>query len=122
MERKNFFTQEFYENPNLTLDVMNQMIEGDHVADMDMYQSGTFLFMEVYENDNTKQILVPVICDLEAYKQYNNECFVSDETTQIGLCALQDEHRRIFFKSGKEIMWDKDGGRFVFQDDFLNED
>ncbi len=30
MERKEFFTQEFYENPNLTLDIMNQLVEGDH--------------------------------------------------------------------------------------------
>ena len=122
MERKDFFTQEFYENPNLTLDIMNQLVEGDHVADMDMYQSGTFLFMEVYDNDETKKILAPVISDLETYKEYNNKNYFSDETTQIGLCALFDEHSDVFFKQGKEIMWDNDCRQFVFQDDFMDYD
>ena len=122
MERKDFFTQEFYENPNLTLDIMNQLVEGYHVAGMDMYQSGTFLFMEVYENDDTKKILAPVISVLETYKEYNNKNYASDEPTQIGLCALFDEHSGVFFKKGKEIMWDKDCRQFVFQDDFMDYD
>lgn len=119
MERKNFFTTEFYENPELTLDTLNQLFQTKQVADKDMYQNGTFLYLEVFENDKTKEILSPVISDLEAYKVYNNEGFVSDETTEIGLCALQDEHRRIFYHDGKEIKWDADAERFVFEEDLI---
>ena len=119
METKNFFTTDFYSDPQLTLDVMNKLVESKQVADKDMYQDGTFLFMEVFENDTTKEILSPVISDLEAYKAYNNESFVSDATTEIGLCALQDEHRRIFYPDGKEIKWDADAECFVFEEDLI---
>lgn len=119
MERKDFFTPEFYENPELALDILNQLVQQKQVADQDMYQSGEFLFMEVYENEDTKKILSPVISDLEAYKVYNNESFVSDETTQIGLCALQDEHSRFFrdVEGYKEIRWNAVVREFVFAED-----
>lgn len=119
MERKDFFTQAFYENPELTLDILNQLVQQKQVADQDMYQNGEFLFMEVYENEDTKKILSPVISDLEAYKVYNNESFVSDETTQIGLCALQDEHSRFFrdVEDYKGIRWNAVVREFVFAED-----
>lgn len=119
MKTKNFFTTGFYNDPQLTLDVMNKLVDSKQVANKDMYQDGTFLFMEVFENDTTKEILSPVISDLETYKAYNNEGFVSDETTEIGLCALQDEHRKVFYHDGKEIKWDSDAERFVFEDDLI---
>lgn len=116
METKTFFTVEFYEKPELTLEALDRLVEGKHVASQDMYEGGEFLYMEVYENEDTKQILSPVISDLEAYKAYNNEYFVSDETTQIGLCALVDEYDHSFrdFEGNKEIRWNKDVKAFVF--------
>ena len=56
METKDFFTTEFYEQPELTLEVLNRLVEGKHVADQDMYEGGEFLYMEVYENEDTKKI------------------------------------------------------------------
>lgn len=119
METKNFFTTKFYENPELTLNVLNQLVQEKQVVYQDMYEAGEFLYMEVYENEDTKKILSPVISDLEAYKAYNNECYVSNETTQIGLCALQDEHDHFFrdFKGNKEIRWNNDAKAFVFAED-----
>lgn len=119
MGTKQFFTTEFYKDPQLTLDVMNKLVVSRQIADKDMYQDGTFLYMEVFENDTTKEILSPVISDLEAYKAFNNEGFVSDETTEIGLCALQDEHRKIFYHDGKEIKWDANAECFVFEEDLI---
>lgn len=116
MTTKTFFTPAFYENPNLTLDILNQLFNTKQVADHDMYKSGTFLYMEVYENEQTKELLSKVISDLEAYKAYNAECFVSDETTEIGLCALQNEHHRHFGYS-KEIKWDAEIEEFFFAED-----
>lgn len=117
MKTEFFFTTEFNINPQLTLDVLNQLVKGGYVSDQDMYQSGTFLFMEVFENDETLKILSQVISDIEAYKKYNNENFVSDEATEIGICGLQDEHQKLFYKDGKEIKWDAEVGVFVFEDD-----
>ena len=47
------------------------------------------------------------------------EYFVSDEMTQIGLCALQDEHDHFFrdFEGNKEIRWNNDAKAFVFAED-----
>lgn len=119
METKNFFTPEFKTNPQLTLDVLNKLVEDSHVADQDMYQSGTFLFMEVFDNEETIKILSQVISDMEAYKKFNNEWFPSDKSTEIGLCALQDEHKKMFYRDGKEIKWDDRFGEFVFEDDLI---
>lgn len=121
MKTKDFFTTEFYENPELTLDVLNQLVQQNQVAYQEMYQSGEFLFMEVFENEDTKQILSSIISDLEAYKTYNNENFVSDGNTQIGLCALQDEHSHFFrdCEGYKEIRWDNEAEVFFFTEDML---
>lgn len=117
MEKRPFFTEAFYTNPQLTLDVLNKLVEDNLVADKDMYQSGTFLFMEVFENENVNRILAEVISDMDAYKKYNNEGWVSDESTEIGLCALQDEHRKFFYHDGKEIKWDHEREIFLFEND-----
>lgn len=116
-KKQPFYTEAFYANPQLTLDILNKLVEDGHVADKDMYQSGTFLFMDVFENDETKKILSAVISDLEAYKKHNNEGWVSDESTEIGICALQDDHRSCFYFDGKEIKWDHDRDMFVFEND-----
>ena len=116
MKRKDFFTPDFYENPEQTLDVLNQLVNQKQVSDADMYQRGEFLFMEVFENEETKKILSSVISDLDAYKIYNNENYASDQATQIGLCALHDEHNSIFrYHEGfKGIKWNSDAEEFAF--------
>ena len=116
MEKKGFFTQEFYENPTLTLDVFNKLASSDHVATIDMYRSGTFLYMEVFENDETKEILSQVISNLSLYKEYNNEGWTPSEPARIGLCALHYEHQ-VFFGYDKEIARDLDSEIFVFNED-----
>ena len=119
METKDIFAPEFKTNPELTKDVLNELIETNHVLKKDMYKSGTFLYLEVSENAETLKILSKVISDIEGYKQYNNESFISNEKTEIGLCALQDEHRKLFYNDGKEIKWDDRFGEFVFEDDLI---
>jgi hypothetical protein len=118
MNKKVFFTSEFYENPKQTLDVLNQLVQQKQVAKKDMYQSGEFLYMEAFENEETKKLLSSVISDIEAYKAYNNDSYISDETTEIGLCALQDDHRSFFRnqEGDKEIRWNNDAEGFVFNE------
>ncbi len=118
-EKQPFYTEKFYEDPKITLDILNKLIDDDHVADMDMYKSGTFLFMEVYDNEKTRDILSPIISDIDAYIKYNNEGWVSDESTEIGLCGLQDDHRSQFYNDGQEILWDDRFREFVFLDDLI---
>lgn len=119
MNRKDFFTQELYENPYLTVMVLNELVESDHVADKEMYQSGTFLFMEVYDNEETRKILSPVISNMEAYMEYNNKNFTSDEETQVGLCALQNEHYHTFGNEN-EIKWNFESERFDFATNMID--
>lgn len=120
MERKDFFTQTFYENPEITLDIFNQLIQQKQVADIEMYDSGTFLYMCVHDNDKTKQLLSQVISDIETYKTYNNDCFVCKCSEYlIVLCALHEEHTRFFrnHEGYKEIKWNKETGTFLFEED-----
>ena len=111
--KKNFFTEKFYSDSKITLNILNTLVKCNYVTDKEMYQNGTFLFMEIYENDKTKAILSKVICDFKAYKEYNNKKFINDESTQISLCALQDEHTK-YFKNENEIKWNNNLDRFVF--------
>lgn len=119
METKVFLTQEFYTDPQLTLDIFNQLVEKKQVASIDMYKSGTFRFFEVYENEETKSILAPIIADLDAYKAYNNENYTYNELTQINLGALQDEHTSAFkhLPGYKSISWSYEYDEFVFEED-----
>ncbi|MDD3037930.1 hypothetical protein [Bacteroides sp.] len=121
MERKDFFTPAFYENPELALDILNQLVLQKLVADIDMYSSGTFLNMSVHDNTESRSLLSKVISDLDAYKEYNNECFTCKCSEHlIVLCALYDEHTSAFrnCEGCKEIEWDCNAGEFLFAENF----
>nr|WP_302830047.1 hypothetical protein [uncultured Bacteroides sp.] len=120
MKTKDFFTTEFYKNPDLTLDVLNQLIQQKQVADIEMYDSGTFFYMCVHDNDESRSLLSQVISDFDAYKGYNDECFACKcSEFLIVLCALHDEHSSFFrsFEGCKEIKWDREAGAFLFAED-----
>ena len=112
-EKQPFFKEEFYEDPTITLRIFNKLIKENQVAAIDMYSSGTFLSMEIYDNEETKVILKPIISDLEAYREYDQGQFVTEDPTQISLCALQDEHAK-YFGYDKEIKWNRESEEFVF--------
>lgn len=118
MKKQSFYTDDFYKDPQLTLDAFNELLKKNHVTEKEMYESGTFFFMDVRENEETKKILSSVISDLEAYKQYNKENYTGAPTTEIGLCAIHDDHTSAFkWEDGdKEIKWDADAEEFAFNE------
>ncbi|MDY3362593.1 hypothetical protein PG623_01120 [Riemerella anatipestifer] len=118
--KQDFLTTEFYENPNVTLEVLNQLVKEDLVADMDMYQDGDFLFMEVYDNEKSRDILKKVISDFDEYITYNNSRYASDDSTPIGISALHDAHTKSFERDD-EIVWDSENECFVFRGTMENE-
>jgi hypothetical protein len=111
-----FLTEEFYNQSYLSIDVLNKLVESKDnlVADRDMYQSGKFLFMEVFDNENSREILKKIISDFDAYKLFNNEKYPSDKDTEIGLSALQDLHLS-YHGYEDEIMWDNENECFEFR-------
>lgn len=111
MNTKEFLTEKFYSNTFSTLTALNDLIKQNLVADKDMYSNGTFLFMKVYDNKKSRQILSTVISDFDKYKAFNNSNFSNDEYTVIGLSALQDLHHN-YFGNEDEIMWDSETGKF----------
>lgn len=118
MKREKFFRQDFYERPELTLNILNELVETKQVAVMDMYSSGEFLYMCVYENDKTKKLLSQVISNMGAYKKYSATHFVEYAPKDISLCALEYHHEHVFWRTGKTIMWDEELRKFVFDEDF----
>jgi len=119
--KESFYTKEFYENPITTLDIFNKLVKERQVSVKDMYESGEFLFMEVFENEKTKEILSPIISDLEKYKKHNNSNYISNNSNRIVLCALQEDHEEHFGKED-EIMWESEEERFVSAAMMWNED
>lgn len=111
MNKKTFFTEEFYQSPIITMDILNELIKDrDNIVELDMYTSGEFLTLVVHENENTKKILAVIISDLDQYKEFNNEMFVNN--CGIGLSALQIEHC-IAFDGDDEIVYDSDENEFI---------
>ena len=118
-DTKVFFADNFYSNPQIVLDTINKLLKNSHVADQEIYQDKAYLFMEVFENEETKKILSSVISDLDAYKKYNNQNYACDESTEIGLCALQSEYNKLHIYGDSELClkYDLKNKIFVFARD-----
>ncbi|MEJ8598527.1 hypothetical protein JSO62_07460 [Riemerella anatipestifer] len=78
------------------------------------YEDDNFLFMEVYDNEKSRDILKKVISDFDEYIAYNNRKYGSDDNTPIGISALNDIHTKSFERDD-EIVWDSENECFVFR-------
>ena len=104
----NFLTDEFYSSEYKTLDVFNKLIKNDKlISENDMYSNGGFLVLEVYDNEETRNILKSLISDFDEYKKQNNKDFYPSKNDKIGLCLLHDIHWSTFGNE-TEIMWDNE--------------
>jgi len=112
MKKENYLTEEFYNDPFLALNILNNLISSDDFeTEKDMYGNGEFLFMSVSDNDATRKILSPVINDFEAYKNKENLDYVGNLKGKIGLCFLQYIHKN-HFDWDNEIVWNEDSEKF----------
>lgn len=114
-EQKEFYTADFYKSPQTTLKVLNALVQsGYQLRAWDMYRNGDFLYMAVYDDYYTREVLSPVISDFKAYKVYNNDKFIAPIATWIHLCALVDDFE-MFFE--QKIRWDYDAGQFFIPEE-----
>ncbi|MCX4334717.1 MAG: hypothetical protein OSJ55_07540 [Bacteroidales bacterium] len=113
-EQKKFYTDDFYKKSDKTLDVLNTIVQSCQVGSMDMYSNGEFLYMDVYDDVHTREVLSPVISDFNAYKVYNNYKFIASIDTRIGLCALVDDFEMFF---DQKIRWDYDDEQFFITEE-----
>ncbi len=111
----NFLTDEFYSSEYKTLDVFNKLIKNDKlISENDMYSNGGFLVLEVYDNEEARNILKSLISDFDEYKKQHNEDFYPSKNDKIGLCLLHDIHWSTFGNE-TEIMWDNEYECFEFK-------
>jgi hypothetical protein len=106
--KQQFFTDEFYNNSITTVNVLNKIIQ-KKLADVDMYASGEFLSMEVYETDEAYNILSSIISDVDEYKKYNNKRYTDDH---IGMSALHALHLE-YYGRAREIKWSHTLHQFI---------
>ena len=92
-EPSEFLTKEFFENPDLTLNALNDLRASNYVADFASSSSGNIYFMDVLDTPQTREILKTVISDFDAYITYNAAHFVTDEATELSMNALTELHR-----------------------------
>lgn len=112
---KSIYTKEFYASPDLTLMVFNTFLKKGLIAEKDMYSSGTFLYMDVIDNEKSRKILEVLISDIDTYKKENNESYThDDEGKNIGLSLLHEEHLKAHGRD-YEIKWD--GDEFVIEEE-----
>lgn len=113
MTNSNIYTEKFFKNPIITLDIFNKLLKNKHIVSQDMYESGEFLFASIVDNKETREILSPIIKDFDLYIKSYEEDYSPCEIGQIGLCAIQAEHAENFENDDK-IMWDSASEEFVF--------
>lgn len=109
---QSYFTEDFYKNPNLTLDALNQLKSSKFVKELDMYGSGEFLIFEVLHNTETEMIISKIISDLTAYSLQNQKDYTY-QGNGIDFSLLVDEYKSVF-DSEYEIMWDAEDHTFCF--------
>jgi len=113
MTREDFLTDAFYKDSELTLRIFNKLLNSDYVLDKEMYGDGTFLGLELEENEQIFKILSKIISDFKKYKTFCLENFVNDSLTTLDLNGLQYIHANHFGKY-KEIKFDRNENEFVF--------
>lgn len=119
-KKTDIFTKEFYENAFATLATLNTFADNKekYINEMDMYESGTFLFMSVYDNEENRKILSHVISNIDNYKEYCKKLFIGDDIDNeyIDVSGLVYEFEDIFY--GKyNILWDKNAETFYFDEE-----
>lgn len=112
MKKKPYYTDAFYSNPRLALDVLNKLNSTKFVKELDMYSSGTFLIFEVTRNEETEKIVSSVISDIDGYLIANQGNF-SYNGTNLDFSALHEEHMENN-ASTHEIKWNAEEREFCF--------
>jgi len=122
MEKMEFLTDKFYKDDYKIIEVMNKLIEDkSNVSDMDNYQSGEYLFLEVYDNETNRTTLSDLISDFDSYIAYNKEHYSSDEDTHIGLGALVDIHND-HHSGDSSVYYHAEEERYMAKAEFYNEE
>jgi hypothetical protein len=118
-ERKSYLTTEFYENPKLLVNVFNELYAIKNcVSDFDMYESGEFLFYEVYDTPETREKLSVLISNFDEYKKALNSNFIGGcDEKHIDLSELEYQFTEAFGfgKKRQWIYWDKNNEKFVLK-------
>ncbi|WP_417365950.1 hypothetical protein [Flavobacterium beibuense] len=106
---KAFIDEQFYENSELLLDVMNELFSNsDLVQEHDMYHDGEFLVFAVYENAS-KKILRKVVADFTGHleEQIKTVDFLDDDV--FDFTVLVHEYEKHF---KRDIYWDEESEMF----------
>ena len=109
---QSYFTEKFYQDPNITLDMLNQLKSSKFVKELDMYGSGEFLIFEVLHNAETEKIVSKAISNLSAYSVQNQKDYTY-KGSDLDFSLLVDEYKSVF-DSEYEIMWDAENNTFCF--------
>lgn len=117
---QSYFTEKFYQNPILTLDILNQLKSSKFVKELDMYSSGEFLIFEVIHNTETEKIVSMIISDLSAYSVQNQKDYTY-KGPNIDFSLLVEEYKYVF-DSEYEIMWDAENNTFCFANSLWEEE
>ena len=112
LHKHDFLTPEFFETPQLLLEVMNELLVNDHeyVKEIDMYGTGTFLDFECYDTDFVREKLSRLINDFKGYLNFNRGHFFTYDDTEISINSLQFIHASTFPEH--EITWNENEGKF----------
>lgn len=107
MKISTFLTEFFFENPNNLISILNEIIQDkkSNVADMDNYDSGETLYLEIFENQFNLKRIYKLVSNLEDYKVYCDNNFATDEETRISCSGLFFQHQK-HFSNNQEITWD----------------
>lgn len=102
MERKKFYSALFYNKDYETVAILDQLHDANLLCVTEYYRNGTILSLEATDCTEVRELLAPMILDMDAYIEENNATFTSSEKN-IPLNLLAMDYEEIL---KEKITWD----------------
>lgn len=103
-ENKPFYTEKFYTDDFTIVGILNELQDGNLITNKDAYSSGDLLFLDIRDCPESRNLLSPIVRNIEDYLKENNESYLHSEI-DLGLSLLLDDYEKHF---RSPIKWDND--------------
>lgn len=96
MEKKEFIKNAFYKSKATLLEVLTELYVKNLIADTIINNDNSIHCVEVYDNEEAREVLLKIIVDINEYNAKNDFKFDCDNANLINLSVLLNEYKKAF--------------------------